>query len=138
MKRLTTLAAALVILGAPIAWVRADDKVGDSPYYPLKVGNAWTYNGPGNTKLVNKVVGHEKIGDVMCAKIETQVDGKAVAFEHIGVTADGVYRYSLNGMKADKPILILKLPPRRAIRGISRPSSATTPSPARCPQTRKT
>jgi hypothetical protein len=114
MKRFATLAA-LVILAAPLATVRADDKdkVGESEYYPLKVGNAWTYNGPGNTKLVNKVVAHEKVGGVMCAKVETQVDGKAVAFEHIGITADGIYRYSLNGMAAEKPVLILKLPAKK-------------------------
>ena len=46
-------------------------------------------------------------------KIETFVDGKSVAFEHIATTKDGIYRYSLNGMPADKPILILKLPPMK-------------------------
>jgi hypothetical protein len=114
MKRVATLTA-LVILAASLNSVRADDKdkIGESPYYPLKIGNAWTYNGPGNTKLVNKVVAHEKVGDMMCAKIETQVGGVAQAFEHIGITADGIYRYTLNGTKIDKPILILKLPPKK-------------------------
>ncbi len=114
MKRFATLTA-LVILITPLTSVRADDKdkVGESPYYPLKVGNTWTYNGPGNTKLINKVVAHEKIGDMMCARVETQVNGETKAFEHIGITADGIYRYSLNGVKVDKPILILKLPAKK-------------------------
>jgi hypothetical protein len=113
MKRLVTLAAAIV-LAASFPSARADDndKVGESPYYPLKVGNTWTYNGPKNATIVNKVVAHEKIGGVMCAKIETYVNGAANAFasEHISVTKDGIYRNTLNGKEADKPILILKLP----------------------------
>jgi hypothetical protein len=113
MKRFAALTA-LVILAAPLSSVRADDKVvGESPYYPLKIGNTWTYNGPGNTKLINKVVAHEKVGDMMCARVETQINGETKAFEHIGITADGIYRYSLNGVKVDKPVLILKLPAKK-------------------------
>ena len=39
MKRLATLTV-LVILAVPLTSVRADDKdkVGDSPYYPTKIG----------------------------------------------------------------------------------------------------
>jgi hypothetical protein len=114
MKRLATLTA-LVILAGSLNSVRADDKdkVGESPYYPLKVGSTWTYNGPGATKIVNKITGHEKVGDVMCAKVETQVGGVTQTFEHIGITADGIYRYSFNGTKIDKPVLILKLPAKK-------------------------
>jgi hypothetical protein len=133
MKRLATLA---VLMGctafAPVEAQQPRHRAvpalqyvdGDSPdrtvdyrvveeaqnYYPMKIGNTWTYNGPGMVKLVNKVVAHEKIDGVLCAKIETQVGGNVLAFEHIGVTADGIYRYSLNGVKVDKPVCILKLP----------------------------
>jgi hypothetical protein len=115
MKRLVTLAAAIVLVASfPSARAADDDKVGESPYYPLKVGNTWTYNGPKNSTIVNKVVAHEKVGGVMCAKIETYLNGQATAFasEHISITKDGIYRNSLNGKEADKPILILKLPPK--------------------------
>src|SRR5579872_4560741 len=123
MKRLVTLAV-LVVLTASLTAVRGDDKDKDkekdkdkvlaveSVYYPLKVGNTWTYKGPANTTLVNKVAKIEPIDNVMCARVETSVGGQAVAFEHISVTKDGIYRHTLNGMKADKPILILKLPPK--------------------------
>jgi hypothetical protein len=112
MKRLATLSV-LIVMAASFAPVHGQDKIEETPYYPLKVGNTWTYTGPNKITLVNKVVAHEKIGTVMCAKIETYVDGKSVAFEHIATTKDGIYRYSLNGMQADKPILILKLPPMK-------------------------
>jgi hypothetical protein len=123
MKRLTTLAI-LIVVSASLPLTRADDKekakdkdtatekVGVSPYYPLKVGNAWNYTATGGATLVNKVAAHEKIGDVMCAKIETWQNNAVIAHEHIGVTADGIYRYTLNGAKVDKPILLLKLPPK--------------------------
>lgn len=123
MKRLTTLAI-LIVVFASLPLTRADDKdktkdkdkdtdkVGVSPYYPLKVGNTWNYTATGGATLVNKVAAHEKVGDVMCAKIETMQNNNVIAHEHIGVTADGIYRYSLNGNKVDKPILLLKLPPK--------------------------
>ena len=113
MKRLVTLTA-LVILAAPLTSVRADDKVvGESPYYPLKVGSTWVYTGPGNSKITNKVVAHEKVGDTMCAKVETQLGGVVQTFEHIGITDDGIYRYSYNGTQYDKPLLLLKLPAKK-------------------------
>src|SRR6478672_2213631 len=111
MKRLVTLAI-LVVLTASFTTVRGDDKdkdkekdqtvITDSAYYPLKVGSSWTYKGPANTTLVNKVAKHEKVGDVMCARIETSVGGNTVAYEHISVAKDGIYRHTLNGMQADK------------------------------------
>ncbi len=110
MKRLVILAAALV---AAASWTAAHaddtDKVGESPYYPLKIGTTWTYTAPMNKTIVAKVVAHEKKGGVMCAKIESSADGQVQGTEHIGITKDGIYRYTLNGKDADKPILILKL-----------------------------
>ena len=79
-------------------------------YYPLQVGNTWTYRGPGNITLVNKIVAHEMIAGVMCAKVEASLNGMAVGHEHIGVTKDGICRVTINGTKIDKPVLILKLP----------------------------
>jgi hypothetical protein len=81
-------------------------------YFPLQVGTTWTYQLPSvpGTKLVNKVVKHEMIDGVLCAKLETSMNGNVLANEHIGVTKDGICRFRINGAKIEKPVLILKLP----------------------------
>jgi len=114
MTRLATLAI-LIALAASVVPAHSQEKVEESPYLPLKVGNAWTYqafDGQRKIALVNKVVAHEKVGDVMCAKVETYLDGKAVANEHVAVTKDGIYRFTLNGQKLDRPAQLMKLPPK--------------------------
>jgi hypothetical protein len=148
MKRLVPLLfpAGLLFLG--VACSSSDEKVGETPHYPLAVGNTWTYvaktpgggqpgaggqpgqpgpGGPGapgggaggtpaapsGPKLVHRVTKHEKIGGVLCARIETQVEGKVTHTEHIGVTKDGIYRYAYDDSKLDKPILLLKLPAQK-------------------------
>src|SRR5262249_40563344 len=56
--------------------------------------------------------GFEKVGEVQCAKIETIVNDKVQAFEHVAVGEDGIYRHSINGQKPDAPVCFLKLPPK--------------------------
>jgi hypothetical protein len=84
----------------------------DASYYPLKVGNTWHYK-VGDKKVSTKVAAQEKIGDLMTARIETIIDGNVVANENIAQTADGIVRVAVNGQKADKPVLLLKLPPKK-------------------------
>jgi hypothetical protein len=55
------------------------------------------------------VVKHEKMGDVMCARLETNTGGQTIA-EHVAAGDDGIYRYSMAGNKADPPVRFLKLP----------------------------
>ncbi len=96
----------------------AQDKLKETPYYPLKVGTTWHYRA-GDRKFTIRVVRHEKVGETLCALLETQRDGKVVGSEHLAVAADGVYRYDL--IEAGRtpaqqtlkpPMLILKLPPK--------------------------
>src|SRR5207248_9661704 len=113
MTRLAILAVLIALVNSLLI-ASGQDKLEESSYLPLKVGNSWTYqtfDGSRRITLVNKVVAHEKVGDAMCAKIETYVDGKAVANEHVAVTKDGIYRFTLNGQKLDKPAQLMKLPP---------------------------
>jgi hypothetical protein len=110
--RTLLVAAALTALAAP---ARAGDAPEETPYYPLKVGTTWTYrdaDAPGAAKIVVKVARQEKVGDVLCARVETHKDGKAAGYEHVAVAKDGVYRHSINGLRPDRPLLLLKLPPR--------------------------
>jgi hypothetical protein len=85
--------------------------VPDSPYYPLKVGNAWHYKGK-DGQMTQRVVRHEKVGARACALIETSRDKQVIMREHVHVTDDGLYRLSVEGRKLSRPLRILKLPPR--------------------------
>lgn len=108
----------------------AQDKLRETPYYPLKVGTTWYYRA-GESKFTIRVARHEKVGEVLCALLETIRDGRVVGSEHLTVTGDGVYRHDLTSPQLqsdpkDKtktvkipvkqtvkpPILVLKLPPR--------------------------
>lgn len=110
MKRcIVPLAGVLLSLNLAGA---ADDKVKDSTYFPLKIGTKRHYR-VGATKLTLQVAKHEKIGDVMCALIETLKDGNIVTTEHVAVKDDGVFVYSNSGQKPDVPFQILKLPPKK-------------------------
>jgi len=105
-------AAALAALAAA---ARAGDVPEATPYYPLAVGTTWTYrdaDAPGAAKVVVKVAKYEKVGEVLCARVETLKDGKATGYEHVAVTKDGVYRHTINGLRPDRPVLLLKLPPK--------------------------
>jgi hypothetical protein len=119
MKRL-----ALALLVLPLGLVApaggAEDKLPESPWYPLRVGTSWQYKA-GDGKFQVRVARHEKVGEAPAARLETVRDGKVVAVEHVGVTADGVYRYDLESSRDDQklteeykpPILLLKLPPKK-------------------------
>ncbi|MHB1423684.1 MAG: hypothetical protein ACYC3I_10920 [Gemmataceae bacterium] len=97
----------------------AQDKLKETSYYPLQVGATWHYRA-GAGKFTMRVARHEKVGDTLCALLETKRDGKVVGSEHLAVTADGVYRHDLTAAGAKSvtqtlkpPMLLLKLPPKK-------------------------
>jgi len=110
----------LLYLAVPPA-VSAEDKAGTSAYYPLEVGTTWHYRvGEGRYKV--KVTKHEKIGDVMAAKLETYGDkDKLISSEHVAVVEDKkstvapyqVVRVATNGERLTPPIPFLRLPPKK-------------------------
>jgi hypothetical protein len=113
-----SLACSLLMIAA--GTLLAEDKPGESPYYPLRTGTTWHYK-VGDNKLVIRVAKQEKVGDVPCALLEASRDGKVVGSEHLAVTADGVYRHTITKAQGDKPatltlkppMLVLKLPPKK-------------------------
>jgi len=82
----------------------------ESDYYPLKKDTVWTFKAPGGSVQM-KVTGKEKIGTEDASKIETIVNGKSVATEHVVVREDGIYRVSINGQKPETPVKFFALPP---------------------------
>jgi hypothetical protein len=109
--RVRTVAILALALALPAAAARADD-LKDSPYYPLKVGSAWTYKA-NDVKFTLKVAKTEKVGDVTAAVVEMTKDGKVEGSEKVAVKDDGVYRYAFENKKAEPPICFLKLPPKK-------------------------
>lgn len=131
MKRLMRSLLACLLLAVVAIELTAQDKLKETTYYPLKVGTTWHYRSS-ESKFTIRVARHEKVGDVLCALLETIRDGKVVGSEHLAVTGDGVYRHDLTypQLQSDPkdknktvkvsikqtpkpPILILKLPPRK-------------------------
>jgi hypothetical protein len=90
----------------------------ESPYYPLKKGTTWTYKvllqrGEGKPITV-QVADSDKDG----TRVETftkDKDGKnkLLASDTVVVTADGIYRAAINGLKPDAPVCFFKLPPKK-------------------------
>jgi hypothetical protein len=100
----------LIAVGLVAGDLNADDKVGEFPYYPAKVGTTWHYR-IGQKKVTVKVAKHEKQGAHQCARVETTIDGEVKAFEHIAVSKEGLLRVAYNGEAVTPPLLMLKFPP---------------------------
>lgn len=119
------------LLLAATSNLTAQDRLQETPFYPLQVGTTWHYRA-GDGKFTIRVAKHEKVGDTLCALLETRRDGKVVGSEHLAVAAGGVYRLDLTAIvrKPDPnnkaktidaprtqtlkpPILVLKLPPKK-------------------------
>ncbi len=114
MKRFAAavLATALLLLARGPA--EAQDKAPSTAYYPLEVGNTWYYK-VGQNHFTIKVEKLEKIGKVLCARLEMTVGDKtkkARSFEHLAVHNGALCRFALDGKEAKPPIPFLKVPPK--------------------------
>ena len=79
-------------------------------YYPLEVGNAWTYRVTAagkDSSVTTRIAKHEKSGDVILAKHESP--GVAPT-EYLAQTAKGVFRHRLNNAELTPPFPILLYP----------------------------
>jgi hypothetical protein len=105
----------LPVLLCLVSVVAGQEPTKESPYYPLKVGNKWTYRFTSGSsgKVDVRVTKLEKVGDVMCALLEAKAgsDGTPTT-EHVAVRDDGVYRYTSEGQRIEPPLRFLKLPPK--------------------------
>lgn len=130
MNRLMRLSLACLLFSLAAVELTAQEKLKEASFYPLKVGTTWHYR-TGESKFTIRVARHEKVGDTLCALLETMRDGKVVGSEHLAVSGDGVYRHDLTypQLQSDPndknkrvktavkqtlkpPILVLKLPPK--------------------------
>src|SRR5262245_54891312 len=109
MKRLAGRSVVAVLAAGITLWAQEAAPTAH-PYYPLKVGNEWTYKVTGGP-IKMKVTGTEKTAAGNGYKIEVTAGNKVSASETVGITPEGVFRYNVNGVAAEKPILILPMDP---------------------------
>lgn len=98
----------------------AQDRPTESPFFPLEVGNQWTYR-LGDKKVVVRVAKHEVLevntgkgekSKIPCALLQTASDDRSLA-EHVVAKADGLYRLTSAGKEIVPPLCFLKLPPKK-------------------------
>lgn len=92
----------LAVLAAPPA----------NALFPLEVGSRWTY-AAGPYELEEEVTQIDVVDGEPCARVETRVNGKAVAYEHLAHRADGIYRVTIGGERVVPPLCFLKFPVKR-------------------------
>ena len=83
--------------------------VATSDYYPLKVGNQWTYRIDEQRTLTMRVDKFEN-GE---ATINTVAGNRTVATDTIKVKPDGIYRIKINNLAITPEIKILALPVKK-------------------------
>src|SRR5262249_46129673 len=96
MKRMLIPSALMMLCVGLVSAPAADEKINDSPYYPLKIGTKWQYRA-GMATLVLRVTKYEKVGAIPCAVVEVSRDDKVVATDYVGMQKDGVYRVTMQG-----------------------------------------
>ena len=87
------------------------------PFYPLAVGNEWTYrvNGNNSNTFVLKVKEKTKIEKLTCYVFALK-DDKELPSEYVCEKKDGLYRVKIGKDKLIKPpLLILKLPVKKKL-----------------------
>lgn len=119
MRRLRFLCLPLLMLLIALS-AAAQEKAVTTPYYPLKVGNEWTYRSGKETVVirVDKETLLEFNGDGKASK--AKIPGFVLAIssgprerevtEQVAVLADGIYRFSTAGKTVTPPLRFLKLP----------------------------
>jgi len=87
---------------------------GKGDYYPLLPGTRWEYRVQvgGETKgsITEVVAAIETINNLPLARLESQVQGKVVATEHLRATPQGVFRHRAQGSEVKVPVPVLRYP----------------------------
>jgi hypothetical protein len=119
MRPLLRVCIAALLLAAVGSATAQDLKPITHPYYPLAVGNQWTYRS-GKEKVVITVVKEatldnapdEEVGKDQRALGYTLkiASGERVATEQVAVLKGGIYRFSAAGKGLKPPLRFFKLP----------------------------
>jgi len=88
-------------------------------YFPLEVGNQWTYAinaGGKSVTAVARVAKLDVINGISMARFETSVNGTVASTEHLVQNADGIFRHRFNGQEVDPPLCLLKYPAKAGLK----------------------
>ncbi|WP_437190728.1 hypothetical protein [Planctomicrobium sp. SH527] len=77
------------------------------PFMPTAVGTRWLYSS-GKVAVEERILSVDDIDGEKCLRIETLVNSMPLAFEHIAIRTDGLYRVTVGGEKVDPPVCFLK------------------------------
>lgn len=102
MKNLGSFLSGLLFL------ILADYSGFAGEYFPLSEGALWKYRGSDGKNIVQKITREEKLGFYPGFLMETLENDKPLAAEHLGDVPDGLVRFSLNGIRFDTPVVLLK------------------------------
>lgn len=117
MPRLAYALALSPLLLALAGPAPADDKMLATPYFPLDVGTTWHYR-MGEARYKVKVTKHEKLNNVLAAKLESFGDkDKFLSSEHYAVVSEQeglkVVRVATNDKPLVPPVPVLRLPAQK-------------------------
>jgi len=101
----------MALVGGASLTAADDDTTPD--YYPLKVGTKWYYELTANGKKINvtnAIAKTETIDGKSLSKLETTIDEKVKATEHLTVTDKGIFRNRINEDEIKPPVCLLKYP----------------------------
>lgn len=101
------LAAWWAVLGSQLSDPAVgQEKLRESPYFPLQVGHEWTYR-MREQRVTVRVVKSEVIDRVLCARLETKT-GNKILTENVAMQDDGVCRFSADGSAITPPLCFFK------------------------------
>lgn len=110
--RLLCGAGVLFLLAAAVTGAQEAKKV-SRDFYPMQVGNTWTYKIEvgGNTETaVASIAKVENVNGSPLARLDVSVKGKVVTSEHLVQNAMGIFRHKNKDMEITPPICLLKYP----------------------------
>jgi hypothetical protein len=82
-------------------------------HWPLKAGNVWRYQAMANGQqfpMQLQVAKIEVIDGQPLARLESRVQDKVVASEHLSLTDKGLFRHRYNGIEVSPAVQLLKYP----------------------------
>lgn len=116
-----SIASGFVVALSFLAPAAAQERAFDHPYYPLQVGNQWTYRS-GKEQVVIRVEkqeplayklpggeGKEKADKVNGFVLKVTSGGRSLT-EKVAVLGDGIYRFAAAGKEITPPLRFFKLP----------------------------
>ena len=111
MMRYTHFSAVFATFAVVACQASAQEVAPTHEFFPTAIGTQWVYRS-GVVEVLERITAHERVGNDVCARVESILNGKVVSFEHIAVRPDGVYRVAVAGQPVNPPFRFAKFPPK--------------------------